>query len=113
MPNVGVPVSQMDDSYTKESATLSEAIIKYGTLDLYDPQRVQVINLLKADARTWTSKYARGGSVRKPSARKIYIVVDALQGHLTSNGFAPFPKAKMAKLLGDMQDAKALLAEGK
>ncbi|KAL0030894.1 hypothetical protein WJX77_012084 [Trebouxia sp. C0004] len=113
MPNVGVPVSQMDDSYTKESATLSEAIIKYGTLDLYDPQRVQVINLLKSDARLWTSKYARGGSVRKPSARKIYIVVDALQGHLTSNGFAPFPKAKMAKLLGDMQDAKALLAEGK
>ena len=45
VPNVGVPVSQMDDSYTKESATLSEAIIKYGTLDLYDPQRVQVINV--------------------------------------------------------------------
>ena len=43
--NVGVPVSEMDDSYVKESATLSEAIIKYGTLDLYDPQRVQVINV--------------------------------------------------------------------
>lgn len=112
-PNVGVPMSEMNDSYTKESATLSEAIIKYGTLDLYDPQRVQVINLLKSDARLWTSKYARGGSVRKPSARKIYIVVDALQGHLTSNGFAPFPKTKMAKLLGDVQEAKALLAEGK
>lgn len=44
-PNVGVPMSEMNDSYTKESATLSEAIIKYGTLDLYDPQRVQVINV--------------------------------------------------------------------
>ena len=43
--NVGVPVSEMDDTYVKESATLSEAIIKYGTLDLYDPQRVQVINV--------------------------------------------------------------------
>lgn len=43
--NVGVPVSQMDDTYIRESATLSEAIIKYGTLDLYDPQRVQVINV--------------------------------------------------------------------
>lgn len=102
----------MDDTYVRESATLSEAIIKYGTLDLYDPQRVQVINLLKTDARNWTSKYARGGSVRKPSARKIYIVVDALQGHLTSNGFAPFPKTKMTKLLGDIEDAKALLAKG-
>lgn len=113
VPNVGVPVSEMKDEYTKESATLSEAIIKYGTLDPYDPQRVQVINLLKSDARLWTSKYARGGSVRKPSARKIYIVVDALQGHLTSNGYAPFPKTKMTKLLNDISDAKSLLAEGR
>ena len=45
MPNVGVPVAAMKDEYTKESATLSEAIIKYGTLDPYDPQRVQVINV--------------------------------------------------------------------
>lgn len=110
--NVGVPVSEMDDAYVRESATLSEAIVKYGTMDVYDPQRVQVINLLKTDSRKWTSKYARGGSVRKPSARKIYIVVDALQGHLTSNGFAPFPKSKMAKLLTDVADAKALLAKG-
>lgn len=26
--------------------------------------------------------------------------------------FAPFPKTKMAKLLGDVEDAKALLAKG-
>lgn len=26
--------------------------------------------------------------------------------------FAPFPKTKMAKLLGDIEDAKALLAKG-
>ena len=49
--NVGVPVSQMDDTYVKESATLSEAIIKYGTLDLYDPQRVQVINVSSHSGR--------------------------------------------------------------
>lgn len=35
----------MSDAYTKESATLSEAIIKYGTLDPYDPQRVQIVNV--------------------------------------------------------------------
>ena len=45
------------------------------------------MQLLKADARNWTSKYARGGNVRKPSARKMYIVVDALQGHITTNGY--------------------------
>ena len=38
-------MSEMKDEYTKESATLSEAIIKYGTVDPYDPQRVQVINV--------------------------------------------------------------------
>ena len=45
------------------------------------------MQLLKTDARNWTSKYARGGNVRKPSARKMYIVVDALQGHITTNGY--------------------------
>lgn len=40
----------MDDTYVRESATLSEAIIKYGTLDLYDPQRVQVINVSSCSA---------------------------------------------------------------
>lgn len=53
--NVGVPVSEMDDSYVKESATLSEAIIKYGTLDLYDPQRVQVINVSSSQQLMYSS----------------------------------------------------------
>ena len=48
---------------------------------------VLFMQLLKTDARNWTSKYARGGNVRKPSARKMYIVVDALQGHITTNGY--------------------------
>ena len=42
---MGVPVSEMSDAYTKESATLSETIVKYGTLDPYDPQRVQIVNV--------------------------------------------------------------------
>ena len=32
------------------------------------------------------SKYARGGSVRSQSARRMYIAVDALLGHFASNG---------------------------
>lgn len=46
----------------------------------------QWLQVLKSDGRAWTSKYARGGSARKNSARSLYIVVDALQGHITSNG---------------------------
>ena len=48
----------------------------------------QWLQVLKNDGRAWTSKYARGGSARKNSARSLYIVVDALQGHITSNGWA-------------------------
>ena len=62
---------------------------KQGAGGVHDSQYLTCgacLQLLKSDARLWTSKYARGGSVRKPSARKIYIVVDALQGHLTSTG---------------------------
>ena len=46
----------------------------------------QVVKRLKAEGPAWVSKYARGGSARKLSARKMYIAVDALQGHLASNG---------------------------
>ncbi len=35
--------------------------------------------LLRKDGSAWVSKYARGGSARKLSARRFYIAVDALQ----------------------------------
>eukprot|EP00891_Asterochloris_glomerata_P002701 jgi/Astpho2/2701/fgenesh1_pg.00050_%23_18_t len=103
----------MDDAYVQSTAKLMEAIVKYATLDLYSPERVKVIDVLKSDGRAWTSKYARGGSARKNSARSLYIVVDALQGHITSNGLAPFPKNKLTKLLQQTDDAKKLLAQGR
>jgi hypothetical protein len=40
----------------------------------------QVIAEIKKEGSSWVSKYARGGSARKQAARKMYIVVDALQG---------------------------------
>lgn len=48
--------------------------------------RVPLIKVLKAEGLEWVSKYARGGSARKESARRMYIAVDALIGHLASNG---------------------------
>ncbi len=68
---------------------------------------------LRKDGATWVAKYARGGSARKVSARRMYIAIDALQGHLASNGFAPFPKNKVPVLLGNVQQSQQLLAEGK
>ena len=68
---------------------------------------------LRKDGAAWVAKYARGGSARKVSARRMYIAIDALQGHLASNGFAPFPKNKVPVLLANVQQSEQLLAEGK
>lgn len=54
--------------------------------DVYDKARVPLIKELKAEAQAWVTKYARGGSVRKQSARKFYIAIDAVLGFLVSNG---------------------------
>lgn len=51
------------------------------------PTPLQVVKELKADMPAWVSAYARGGSVRATSARKIYVVVDAISAHFASNGW--------------------------
>ena len=56
--------------------------------DVYDKRRVPLIKELKGDAQVWVTKYARGGSVRKQSARRFYIALDAVLGFLASNGCA-------------------------
>jgi len=98
--------------YTQATVALSEVVDKYFTLDPYDPERATLVKTLKMDGAAWASKYARGGSARKLSARKFYIVVDALQGHLTSNGFAPLPPAKTKLLQKNLNETRDLLARG-
>jgi|LauGreStaDraftv2_3_1035109.scaffolds.fasta_scaffold841071_1 hypothetical protein len=58
-------------------------------------------------------RYARGGSARTQSARRLYIAVDGVVGFLASNGLAPFPKAKVTSTLAVVEQAKALLDAGK
>lgn len=82
----GMPVAQLGSDYVADTNALSETILKYAQLDVYDEQRPQLIKNLKLQGQSWASKYARGGSARTLSARRIYIAVDALQGHLASNG---------------------------
>lgn len=48
--------------------------------------RVPLIKTIKTEGADWVSKYARGGSARSDSARRMYIAVDALIGHLAANG---------------------------
>jgi hypothetical protein len=110
---LGVPVADLDKGYASDSKALGEIITKYITLDTYDPERAALAKNLKKESLNWVSKYARGGSARTVSARKIYVAVDAIQGHLASNGFAPFPKNKSERVLQDIQDALSLLEQGK
>ncbi len=78
-----------------------------------DPARIAAGRTLKATGVSWAAKYARGGSARAPSARRAYIAVDAIQGHLAANGAAPFPASKATKLVVALDEVEALLAEGK
>eukprot|EP00877_Chromochloris_zofingiensis_P005521 jgi/Chrzof1/14970/Cz09g22190.t1_PSB27B[v5.2] len=109
----GVPVSVIDDEYTRATVALSNKIEQYFTMDVYDRQRPPLIKSLKTDGLAWVSKYARGGSVRKQSARRFYVAVDAIVGHLASNGLAPFPTAKSKLVRSQLEEAKALLADSK
>lgn len=109
----GVPVSVLDDEYGRSTLALATLIDKFASLDLYDPERAKVIAQIKKDGSTWVSKYARGGSARKQAARKMYIVVDALQGHFAANGFAPLAPAKVKKVMDNVEESKRLLAAGK
>jgi hypothetical protein len=110
-PNV--PVSAMDDEYTKATLALATALESYMASQPYDKGRSGAIKDLKAGAQAWVTKYARGGSVRKQSARRFYVAVDAVLGYLASNGLAPFPAAKARTVRATVEEALALLAEGK
>ncbi|GIL88972.1 hypothetical protein Vretimale_16302 [Volvox reticuliferus] len=110
----GVPVAILDSEYVRSTLKLREDIINYATLDVNNYQvRVPLIKTLRAEGADWVSKYARGGSARTDSARRMYIAVDALIGHLASNGYAPMPKPKLKVVLSNIDQAKAFLEEGK
>jgi len=108
-----VPVSKLDTKYVKSSEELIGLIEKYCTLDTYSKERITVAKQLKGDANTWVATYARGGSARSESARKLYIAADGVAGFLASNGLAPYPRAKVEATLTATSLAKNYLAEGK
>lgn len=109
----GVPVSAMGDEYVAATAALADKVEAYLGSDPYDKARGPLIKAVKADAQAWVTKYARGGSVRKQSARRFYVAVDAVLGHLASNGLAPFPSSKAKVVRATLDEALQLLAEGK
>jgi len=66
---------------------------------------------MKAATADWVAKYARGGSARTLSARKMYIAVDSVMGHIASAGLAPLPPNKYKAVSATMEEAMKFLAE--
>jgi len=108
----GVPVAKLDQTYINDTLKLSEDIEQYCSMDVYDKARPGLIRTLKSDGTTWVTKYARGGSARSQSARRMYIAVDAVVGHLASNGYAPLPPVKVKAVIKSVDEAKDFLSKG-
>lgn len=110
----GVPVADLNSEYVQATLKLREDILSYAKSDPTDPKtRVPLIKQLKQEGTDWVSKYARGGSARTQSARTMYIAVDAIMGHLGSNGYAPMPVPKLKVALANVDKATSFLAESR
>lgn len=106
-------VGQKDTAYSKETSELADKLRQLFEVDSYSPQRVSLVKEVKVSGSKWVSKFARGGSAQTKSAKRMYIVVDAVQGWVASNGLAPIPQSKILKLTESLKEAETLLAEGK
>lgn len=106
-------MAKLDQKYVDDTIKMGDLLLNYANLGLEDPSRVKVVKELKAEGQKWVSQYARGGSARTASARKFYIAIDAVEGHLATNGFAPFPRAKIEKVVGLIDESRELLKQGR
>lgn len=106
------PVSKLDAAYITETLALADQIEQYMTLDVYDKGRGPLIKDMKVKCGNWVSKYARGGSARTQSARKMYVAVDSVIGFLSNAGLAPLPKKKVDVTRQSLDEARAFLEKG-
>ncbi|CAG9460099.1 unnamed protein product [Pedinophyceae sp. YPF-701] len=110
---VDTELAPVDDEYGRATLELGELMRFYlTTTDLYDPKRFEAYKNMKPAIKTWTSKYAPGGSTRRESQRKMYILGDAFLGQFNSNGVAPFPRKKAEQMLNDLQTIETMIAAG-
>jgi hypothetical protein len=64
--------------------------------DPYDKARIQALNEVKTEGKAWIAAHAKGGSAPGQAAKRMYVAVDAVQGHANANGAAPLPRAKVS-----------------
>lgn len=108
------PVAKLDSAYVRDTQQLGDKIRAYVSVPADDARaRAPLVKSLRADCQQWASKYARGGSARSQSARSMYVAVDAVMGHLASNGVAPLPSNKLKEVGASLEASAAFLDEGR
>lgn len=81
--------------------------------DPFDKARMQALNEVKSEGKAWIAAHAKGGSAPGQAAKRMYVAVDAVQGHVASNGLAPLPKQKVKFVASTLDEVENLLAQGK
>lgn len=103
----------LDDEFLMETRNLADAINQYMSLDPFDKERIKALNYIKSEGKTWIARHARGGSAPGQAAKRMYVAVDAVIGHLTANGAAPLPAAKVRFVRQTLNEVEGLLEQGK
>jgi hypothetical protein len=81
--------------------------------DPYDKERIASYAIVKREGKKWIAAHARGGSAPGQAAKRMYVAVDAVTGHITANGAAPLPPNKIKFVTKTLQEVDTLMAENK
>lgn len=68
---------------------------------------------MKTDGKKWIAAHARGGSAPGQAAKRMYVAVDAVTGHITANGAAPLPPNKVKFVTKTLKEVEVFLEENK
>ena len=81
--------------------------------DPFDKERMESYNYFKVESKKWIGAHAKGGSAPGQAAKRMYVAVDAVAGHIASNGAAPLPKTKVAFVKKTLAEVELLLEQDK
>lgn len=81
--------------------------------DPFDKTRIEALNEVKTEGKAWIAAHAKGGSAPGQAAKRMYVAVDAVQGHASANGAAPLPKQKVKFVSNVLDEVDVLISQGK
>ena len=109
----GSATSKADATYFAKTVALEAEVERVLALDVFDPTRAAAVAALRKDANAWVSEFAPGGSAKRLSGRAFTNGLNQLQGHFAFNGLSPIPASTLSKVVRNLAETKAALAEGK